>query len=90
MQKILNAPVDFVDEMLEGLVGAHPSELRVAGDPRAIVRAAAPVAGKVGIATGGGSGHLPVFVGYVGEGLVDGARDRRRVRLADRPTRCSR
>jgi dihydroxyacetone kinase len=41
--------------------------------PRAVVRADAPVAGKVGIATGGGSGHLPVFMGYVGRGLIDGA-----------------
>lgn len=51
---------------------AHPSALRRADDPRAIVRAEAPLAGKVAIATGGGSGHLPVFLGYVGEGLADG------------------
>lgn len=73
MQKIINDPTCFVDEMLEGILLAHPSALRRAGDPRAIVRAAAPVAGKVGIATGGGSGHLPVFMGYVGDGLADGA-----------------
>jgi dihydroxyacetone kinase-like protein len=73
MQKILNDPGRFVDEMLEGILAAHPRALRTAGDPRAIVRADAPVAGKVGIATGGGSGHLPVFMGYVGRGLVDGA-----------------
>jgi dihydroxyacetone kinase-like protein len=73
MQKIINDPTCFVDEMLEGILLAHPAALRRAGDPRAIVRIAAPVAGKVGIATGGGSGHLPVFMGYVGEGLADGA-----------------
>ncbi|HVG95766.1 MAG TPA: dihydroxyacetone kinase subunit DhaK [Chloroflexota bacterium] len=73
MQKIINGADAFVDEMLEGIVLAHPGQLRAAGDPRAIVRGDAPVQGKVGIATGGGSGHLPVFMGYVGEGLADGA-----------------
>jgi dihydroxyacetone kinase len=72
MQKILNDPERFVDEMLEGIVAAHGSELRRVG-PRGIVRAAAPTAGKVAIVTGGGSGHLPVFMGYVGRGLLDGA-----------------
>lgn len=73
MQKILNDPDRFVDEMLDGLLAAHPDELRTTGDPRAIVRADAPIAGKVAIATGGGSGHLPLFLGYVGAGLIDGA-----------------
>jgi dihydroxyacetone kinase len=73
VQKIINGADAFVDEMLEGIVLAHPGQLRAAGDPRAIVRGDAPVQGKVGIATGGGSGHLPVFMGYVGEGLADGA-----------------
>ena len=72
MKKILNRPADFVDEMLQGIVYAHPNDLRFAGDQRALVRADAPVKGKVGIATGGGSGHLPVFLGYVGKGLLDG------------------
>jgi dihydroxyacetone kinase-like protein len=72
MKKILNDPLAFVDEMLEGLVLAHPRALRMAGDRRAIVRADAPQAGKVALATGGGSGHLPVFLGYVGQGLLDG------------------
>jgi dihydroxyacetone kinase-like protein len=73
MRKILNDPERFVDEMLEGIVVAHPEQLRTAGDPRAIVRADAPIADKVAIATGGGSGHLPLFMGYVGRGLLDGA-----------------
>lgn len=73
MQKLINRPDDFVDEMLEGILAAHPGELKAGADPRAIVRADAPVAGKVAIATGGGSGHLPVFMGYVGRGLADGA-----------------
>src|SRR5215469_15586455 len=72
MQKILNDPNAFVDEMLEGILLAHPDQLRVAADGRAIVRTQAPIRGKVGIATGGGSGHLPVFLGYVGDGLADG------------------
>jgi dihydroxyacetone kinase-like protein len=73
MRKILNDPQRFVDEMLEGILVAHSADLRTAGDPRAIVSRDAPIAGKVGIATGGGSGHLPLFMGYIGEGLLDGA-----------------
>jgi dihydroxyacetone kinase len=58
--------------MLDGILAAHADQLR-RPSPRAIVRADAPVANKVAIATGGGSGHLPVFMGYVGQGLIDGA-----------------
>jgi len=73
MQKILNDPVAFVGEMLDGILAAHPDQLRaVNGDTHALVRADAPRPGKVGIATGGGSGHLPLFLGYVGQGLLDG------------------
>jgi dihydroxyacetone kinase DhaK subunit len=73
MKKIINDPFAVVDEMLEGIILAHPESLRLVGDDnRAVVRADAPVPGKVGICTGGGSGHLPVFMGYVGKGLVDG------------------
>ena len=85
MKKIINDPFAFVDEMLEGIMLAHPDQLRLVGDDkRAIVRADAPVQGKVGIATGGGSGHLPVFMGYVGKGLADGCVDRQRLLLAHR------
>ncbi len=73
MKKIINDPFAFVDEMLEGIILAHPDRLRLVGpDRRVVVRAESPVKGKVGIATGGGSGHLPVFMGYVGKGFVDG------------------
>lgn len=73
MKKILNDPNDYVLDMLDGLLKAHPTQLAYAGDDRhCIVRADAPVAGKVALATGGGSGHLPVFLGYVGQGLLDG------------------
>jgi phosphoenolpyruvate---glycerone phosphotransferase subunit DhaK len=72
MKKFLNRPDRFVDEMLEGILAAHPDRLRsAAGDLRCIVTAH-PRPGKVGIATGGGSGHLPLFLGYVGDGLLDG------------------
>jgi dihydroxyacetone kinase len=73
MQKLINHPENFVEEMLEGILRAHPTELKRGEDPRAVLRADAPVIGKVAIATGGGSGHLPVFMGYVGRGLADGA-----------------
>jgi len=72
MKKIINRPEDFVDEMLAGILAAHPAQLRATADPRAIVRADAPVGGQVAILTGGGSGHLPVFLGYVGQGLAHG------------------
>lgn len=72
MRKLINDPDNFVDEVLDGILLAHPDELVAApGEPRAIVRAGSP-AGRVGIVTGGGSGHLPVFLGYVGIGLCSG------------------
>ena len=73
MQKLINDPKDFVDEVLQGILKAHGDDLKLAGGPRGIVRADAPVKGKVAIVTGGGSGHLPVFMGYVGRGFADGA-----------------
>jgi dihydroxyacetone kinase-like protein len=73
MKKIMNNPENFANETLEGILRAHPRELRAVGeDVREMVRADAPKQGKVAIATGGGSGHLPVFLGYVGKGLLDG------------------
>ncbi|MFN8008444.1 MAG: dihydroxyacetone kinase subunit DhaK [Terriglobia bacterium] len=72
MKKILNDPYAYVDEMLAGLCAAHPQYFkRVGADGRVIARADGPIKGKVGIVTGGGSGHLPVFTGYVGKGLAD-------------------
>jgi dihydroxyacetone kinase-like protein len=72
MKKIINRPADFVPEMLDGLIKAHSDQLAYEGDLHCIVRADAPVQGKVALATGGGSGHLPVFLGYVGKGILDG------------------
>lgn len=72
MKKILNRPEDYVDEMLAGLTAAHPQYYRLYGDSgKVVARAQAGKAGKVGIVTGGGSGHLPIFTGYVGAGLLD-------------------
>jgi dihydroxyacetone kinase-like protein len=73
VKKIINEPKDFVDEFVEGILLAHPTLVKTPGtDLRVLVRADAPVQGKVGIVTGGGSGHLPLFKGYVGTGLCDG------------------
>jgi dihydroxyacetone kinase-like protein len=72
VKKILNDPKTYVDEMLDGLCAAHPDIYARTGDRgRVIKRADGPIAGKVGIVSGGGSGHLPVFTGYVGRGLLD-------------------
>jgi dihydroxyacetone kinase-like protein len=73
MKKFLNEPKHFVDQTLEGILAAHPDQLAfTAGNRRCIIRAGAPTKGKVAIATGGGSGHLPLFLGYVGSGMLDG------------------
>jgi phosphoenolpyruvate---glycerone phosphotransferase subunit DhaK len=72
MKKILNDPFRYVDEMLAGLCAAHPGYYQQRGPHgRVIARAGGAVSGKVGLVTGGGSGHLPVFTGYVGTGLLD-------------------
>ena len=73
MKKFMNQPVEFVDEMIEGIIAAHPDQLKyVENDLRCIVKAGDKKDKKVGLASGGGSGHLPLFLGYVGEGMLDG------------------
>jgi dihydroxyacetone kinase-like protein len=73
MKKLINDPEAFVDEVIEAVLLAHPGQYKRAPEThRGLVRADAPIAGKVAIATGGGSGHIPVFLGYVGPGLLDG------------------
>ncbi|AKU65657.1 dihydroxyacetone kinase [Schaalia meyeri] len=73
MKKIINNPGQFVDEMVEGILLAHPDQVKTPGDDRRVlVRADSPTLGRVGIVTGGGSGHLPLFKGYVGKGLCSG------------------
>ncbi len=73
MKKLINKPADFARETIEGILAAHGDELKMLdGSWHRVVRADAKQAGKVAIATGGGSGHLPLFLGYVGKGLADG------------------
>ncbi len=72
MKKILNNPENYVDEMLAGMIASHPEYYSLYGDSgKVITRAIAEKNNKVGIVSGGGSGHLPVFTGYVGKGLLD-------------------
>ena len=72
MKKIINDPKKFVLETIEGICMAHPEQLKLVGDDfRCIVRKEKKE-NKVAIVTAGGSGHLPVFLGYVGKGLLDG------------------
>lgn len=71
MQKIINDPSKVVDEMLEAYVTAHSDLVKVTENERVIKYKNAPVAGKVGVVTGGGSGHKPAFIGYVGRNMVD-------------------
>jgi len=73
-KKLINSGADAVDEMLEGILAAHPEHLYAVDDmPRAIVAKNGPRNGKVGLVIGGGSGHEPTFLGYVGKGLADAA-----------------
>ncbi len=69
MKKFINNPGDVVDEMLEGFVQAHARQVQRLQDSRVLVRA--KPADKVALVTGGGSGHKPAFIGYVGEGMLD-------------------
>ena len=71
MQRILNDPDHIVDEMLKGFVKTHSDIVKVTGHPRVLAAKAAPIRGKVGVVTGGGSGHKPAFIGYVGENMCD-------------------
>ncbi len=71
MQKFINDPSKVVDEMLEAYVIAHPDLVAATGNERVIKYKNAPILGKVGIVTGGGSGHKPAFIGYVGRNMVD-------------------
>ena len=73
MKKLINAPEDVLRDALEGTAAAHGDRVRVNFDPPYIVRADAPVQGKVGIISGGGSGHEPMHGGFVGAGMLDAA-----------------
>ena len=71
MKKFINDPYDVVDEMLEGFIDVYAQFVRKLDTARVLVRKDAPVPGKVGIVSGGGSGHKPAFIGFIGEGLLD-------------------
>jgi dihydroxyacetone kinase-like protein len=73
MKKLIRDPQTVVADALAGVAQAHPGLLRVQGDPAVIVRADAPVRGKVGLVSGGGSGHEPLHGGFVGFGMLDAA-----------------
>lgn len=73
MKKLINNPHDVVKESLLGLAAAHPDLIRVHLTPHVILRADSPTPGKVGIVSGGGSGHEPLHGGYVGYGMLDAA-----------------
>ena len=73
MKKLVNDPSDYVDEMLEGMVAAYPDRVRRLDGTKVLVRSDAPVDGKVGVVSGGGSGHEPTHAGYIGDGMLDGA-----------------
>ncbi len=72
MKKIINQPENYVNEMLQGLYIAHSDLVTYTNDDVRCLVSANKKEGKVGIATGGGSGHLPLFLGYVGKGMLDG------------------
>ena len=73
MKKLINGPEDVVADALRGVEAAHPGRLRVDHTHRLILRADAPRPGKVGLVSGGGSGHEPLHSGYVGPGMLDAA-----------------
>ncbi|MGH3855034.1 MAG: dihydroxyacetone kinase subunit DhaK, partial [Pseudonocardiaceae bacterium] len=72
MKKLINDPPDVVAEALLGMAAAHP-ELRVDQQHKIVYRAGSPVSGKVGLVSGGGSGHEPLHAGFVGVGMLDAA-----------------
>ena len=71
MKKIINNPANFVEESIDGLIKSHPDIYALASDNNRVITRSKKASNKVGIVTGGGSGHLPVFTGYVGEGFLD-------------------
>jgi dihydroxyacetone kinase-like protein len=73
MKKLINSPDAVVQDALRGMEAAHGDRLRISYDPYLVVRKDAPVQGKVGIISGGGSGHEPMHGGFVGPGMLDAA-----------------
>jgi dihydroxyacetone kinase-like protein len=73
MKKLINKPEDIVKESLAGVAAAHSDLVKVLYNPNIVVRADAPIKGKVGVISGGGSGHEPMHGGFVGMGMLDAA-----------------
>src|SRR5213592_336389 len=73
LKKLINTPETEVKDALAGMVAAHGDLIRVEYDPNVIIRKDAPRKGKVGLVSGGGSGHEPMHGGYVGLGMLDAA-----------------
>ena len=73
MKKLINVPERVVEEMLRGMGLAHPELVRIIPEYNVVVRADAPIEGKVALVSGGGSGHEPTHGGYVGQGMLDAA-----------------
>src|ERR1700737_3185754 len=73
MKKLINSPESLVKDALAGMLALHPELIRVDFENKIIVRADAPVRGKVGLIPGGGSGHEPMHGGFVGHGMLDAA-----------------
>ena len=71
MKKLMNNAVDYVDEVLGGLQMAHPETFAIGGETGRMLHKPVASDGRVGVVSGGGFGHLPVFAGYVGDGLLD-------------------
>jgi dihydroxyacetone kinase-like protein len=71
MQRIINNPENVVEDMLKGFVKNHKDLVATTDNPRVLKYKDAPIDGKVGIVTGGGSGHKPAFIGYIGKNMVD-------------------
>ena len=87
MKKLINDVQDVLDEQLAGLAKAHPS-LTLHQDPVYVTRADAPVAGKVALLSGGGSGHEPMHCGYIGQGMLSRVRflpPPRRIKCSNAP-----
>ncbi|MFG6114866.1 dihydroxyacetone kinase subunit DhaK [Halobacillus sp. MO56] len=73
MKKIINDPNQVVTEMLDGVVAAYPDQIKRIPDTNVVTKKDAPVQNKVGIVSGGGSGHEPAHAGYIGKGMLDAA-----------------
>ena len=73
MKKLINDPGNVLNDMLKGIVAAHPEHLKKLDSANVLVRIDSPIKNKVALVSGGGSGHEPAHGGYVGKGMLDGA-----------------